>query len=238
MPLPWLETDPIQFPPVEQALRDPDGLLAAGGSLSPEWLLHAYRQGIFPWYEEGQPLLWWSPDPRLVLFPERIRISRSLRKFIRKTPYSIKMDSDFPAVIRECGRGRADSGQTWITPQMESAYLEMYRLGHAHSVEIRDEEELVGGLYGIAIGKVFFGESMFSKQANASKLALVALARQLQAWQFGVIDCQVKSGHLLSLGAEEIARDSFVKLIGRYTKQDHPSGHWKFDTGFRLADAV
>lgn len=233
MPLPWLEPEPILFPPLEQALSEPDGLLAAGGELSEAWLLHAYSKGIFPWFEDGQPILWWSPDPRLVLFPDRIRISRSLRKLINKHPYQLRMDSDFASVIRCCGQDRGDQQQTWITREMEAAYLQMHELGHAHSVEIWDEDRLIGGLYGIALGKVFFGESMFSEAANASKLALVALSQQLQQWEFKLIDCQVSSEHLLSLGAKDISRDAFTALLAQHTKPVRP-GPWKFDADFKL----
>ncbi len=228
MPLPWLEPQIIGFPPLEQALTDPNGLLAAGGSLDEQWLLHAYSHGIFPWFEDGQPILWWSPDPRLVLFPDRVRISRSLRKQLRKQVYSVTMDTVFPEVIRRCGRARQDGQQTWITADMEYAYIHMHELGHAHSVEIWDESELVGGLYGIALGKVFFGESMFSLASNASKLALVALAQQLKRWQFAVIDCQVSSEHLLSMGAEEVTRESFVAMLQQNCKPVKPQ-RWEFD---------
>ncbi len=234
MPLPWLESEPIQFPPLDQAMEEPAGLLAAGGSLDEAWLLHAYSRGIFPWFEDGQPILWWSPDPRLVLFPNKLAISRSLRKFLNKHPYTLRMDSDFAAVIRRCGQGRKDGQQTWITAEMEAAYLLMHERGHAHSVEIWDKDELVGGLYGIALGKVFFGESMFSLVSNASKLALAALAQQLHHWGFVVIDCQVSSEHLLSLGAEEIPRASFCALLEQHHEPIKP-GKWNFDSDFQLA---
>lgn len=234
-PLPWLDPTPVAFPPLETALDDPNGLLAAGGSLSPEWLLHAYSRGIFPWFEEGQPTLWWSPDPRLVLFPDRVRVSRSLRKLLRSNPYQLRMDTAFESVIHQCGPGRDHSGDTWITTEMKSAYLLMHETGHAHSVEVWDKAELVGGLYGIAIGKVFFGESMFSSKANASKIALVALAQQLEKWQFAIIDCQVSSDHLFTMGAEEIDRDSFVQYLHKYTRLPHATGPWKFDSDFVLA---
>ena len=237
MPLPWLETEPVEFPPLEQALEDPNGLLAAGGALTPQWLLHAYKLGIFPWYETGQPILWWSPDPRLVLYPHSLKVSRSLRKLIRNNCYTITMDRDFAGVIRLCSEPReADTG-TWITWEMEQAYCELHRLGHAHSVEIWAGDTLAGGLYGVAVGKVFFGESMFSRSPNTSKLALVALVRQLEAWGFELIDCQVSSEHLMSLGAEEISRSLFSSLLQKYTSSSiqNPS-LWNYQTDVPLID--
>lgn len=217
MPVPWLEPSPVQFPPLETAMEEPNGLLAAGGSLNPDWLLEAYRNGIFPWFEEGQPILWWSPDPRLVLFPQQLKISKSLRKFLRKHPYSLYINRDFAAVVEHCGAAREGSAGTWITTDMEAAYCRLNELGHAHSVEVWRGEQLVGGLYGVAIGKVFFGESMFSQETNTSKLALVALSTQLTAWDFQLVDCQVTSDHLLSLGAEEISRSNFTQILSQAT---------------------
>ena len=239
MPLPWLETEPVEFPPLEQALEDPNGLLAAGGALTPQWLLHAYKLGIFPWYETGQPILWWSPDPRLVLYPHSLKVSRSLRKLVRNNSYTITMDRDFAGVIRLCSEPReADTG-TWITSEMEQAYCELHRLGHAHSVEIWAGDTLAGGLYGVAVGKVFFGESMFSRSPNTSKLALVALVRQLEAWGFELIDCQVSSEHLMSLGAEEISRSLFSSLLQKYTSSSiqNPS-LWNYQTDVPLIDEI
>ena len=239
MPLPWLETEPVEFPPLEQALEDPNGLLAAGGALTPQWLLHAYKLGIFPWYETGQPILWWSPDPRLVLYPHSLKVSRSLRKLIRNNSYAITMDRDFAGVIRLCSEPReADTG-TWITSEMEQAYCELHRLGHAHSVEIWAGDTLARGLYGVAVGKVFFGESMFSRSPNTSKLALVALVRQLEAWGFELIDCQVSSEHLMSLGAEEISRSLFSSLLQKYTSSSiqNPS-LWNYQTDVPLIDEI
>lgn len=235
MPLPWLDpnADPV-FPPANTALVDPDGLLAAGGLLSPDWLVTAYSQGIFPWFEDGQPVLWWSPDPRLVLYPECVRISRSMRKLIRKQRYLITMDTNFSEVIHCCKGERDGAAGTWITDEMEAAYIQLHELGLAHSVEVWDGSTIVGGLYGIALGKVFFGESMFSREANASKIALIALALQLQRWQFGLIDCQVSSEHLLSMGAEEISRHDFGVQLGKLVSQDFQPGHWQFDEIFQL----
>ena len=216
-------------------MADPDGLLAAGGALTPDWLLAAYKLGIFPWYEAGQPILWWSPDPRLVLYPSRLRISRSLKKLIRKHSYTITIDRDFPAVIAQCGITREDSAGTWITAEMEAAYIKLHQLGHAHSVEIWCDGALLGGLYGVASGKVFFGESMFSKEPNTSKLALVALTRQLQRWGYELIDCQVSSEHLLSLGAEEVPRSLFSSLLQKYTgATDQPPRTWEIESSLLL----
>ena len=240
MPLPWLDPDAEPaFPPVETGLADPDGLLAAGGKLSPDWLVTAYSQGIFPWFEMGQPVLWWSPDPRLVLYPEHVKISRSMRKLIRKQPYLITMDTNFAAVIYSCKSERDSAAGTWITDEMQAAYIQLHELGLAHSIEVWDGSAIVGGLYGVALGKVFFGESMFSRQANASKIALIALALQLQRWQFGLIDCQVSSQHLLSMGAEEISRHNFCVQLRDLSAHDLQPGPWKFDDDFQLAsDAI
>lgn len=233
MPLPWLDPAIVGFPDVETALKEPDGLLAAGGALSPDWLLHAYESGVFPWYEDGQPILWWSPDPRLVLFPEQLKISRSLRKLINNNPYHLTINRDFRAVVANCGELRESSPGTWITRDMEAAYAQLHELGLAHSVEVWDAEKLVGGLYGVAIGRVFFGESMFSKQPNTSKLALVGLVRQLEQWQFELIDCQISSEHLLSLGAEEISRRQFIEILAECAKREK-SFKWPMDSQIHL----
>ncbi|PRB81583.1 leucyl/phenylalanyl-tRNA--protein transferase [Pseudomonas sp. MYb185] len=209
----WLDPDSLDFPPSHEALASPNGLLAVGGDLRPDRLLAAYRRGIFPWYEQGQPLLWWSPDPRTVVAPDAVHISRSMRKFLRKTPLRITFDRDFAAVIRACAEPRDYTDATWITEEMQQAYLELHRRGMAHSVEIWDEGELVGGLYGVALGKAFFGESMFSRRSNASKTAFLALARHLQAGGCELIDCQMPTEHLQSLGANEIPRAAFVAVL-------------------------
>lgn len=211
----WLNpTDPGQdFPDVSLALREPDGLLAVGGDLGTERLLSAYRHGIFPWYSSEQPILWWSPDPRTVLFPAALKVSRSLRKTLNSQRFQVTLDTAFDAVIAGCAEPRADSNGTWISRDMIDAYGRLHTQGHAHSVECRRDGRLVGGLYGVAIGRVFFGESMFSREANASKVAFCQLVRQLTAWGFGLIDCQVYSAHLASLGAEEIPRQQFVRYL-------------------------
>lgn len=217
--LPWLSSYCVQFPNVDQALDDPDGLLAAGGALTPEWLLAAYRRGIFPWFSDGQPILWWSPNPRMVLFPEEIRVRRSLAKRLRNAGFRVSFDQDFAAVIDACATSRAYQEGTWITHEMQTAYLALHDLGHAHSVEVWHEQRLVGGLYGVALGKVFFGESMFSRERDASKIALVHLARHLLACGGGMIDCQMHTEHLAWMGARDIARGEFIDYLDRYVQQ-------------------
>lgn len=220
--LTWLNRDDLTFPPLHRALRDPNGLLAAGGDLSPERLVAAYRHGCFPWYEEGQPILWWSPDPRMVVPPAQVRASRSLRKVIRQGRFTVTLNRDFPAVIRACAAPRDYARGTWITSAIEHAYLELHRRGIAHSVEAWQGDELVGGLYGIAIGQLFFGESMFSRVTDASKVAFVTLAQHLQGADFALIDCQMHTRHLESLGAREISRAEFVQYLDQYL--DAPAG--------------
>lgn len=228
MPVPWLEPDIIKFPPVEQALEDPDGLLAAGGGLSVAWLVHAYRQGIFPWYEDGQPILWWSPDPRMVLIPEQLRISRSLAKQIRKQQFQVTFDSCFAEVIQACAESRDDGAGTWITEDIKAAYVRLFEAGIAHSVEVWADKQLVGGLYGIAQGQIFFGESMFSKTSNASKIGFAYLVKQLAIWDFKLVDCQVRSEHLSSLGAIEVSRREFGGYLKRYIDSKSACPLWHF----------
>lgn len=227
----WLDpNDPTaSFPPVHLALRDPDGLLALGGDLSPERLLSAYRHGIFPWYSAGQPILWWSPDPRMVLRPDALKISRSLRKTLRKVAYRITLDRDFAAVMAACAEPRVDGQGTWITDDMTHAYQRLHALGHAHSVEAWQDGRLVGGLYGVALGRVFFGESMFARATDASKVAFVQLVRQLQRWDFVLIDCQVYTRHLASLGAAPIARTEFCAVLTREARPPDRIGIWRMD---------
>ncbi|SDK82147.1 leucyl/phenylalanyl-tRNA--protein transferase [Modicisalibacter muralis] len=222
--LPWLPAQSIHFPPLDTALDEPDGLLAAGGALTPDWLLAAYRRGIFPWFGEDQPILWWSPDPRLVLFPEHIRITRSLAKRLRNGGFHATCDSAFAAVVEACAAPRADAEGTWITASMQDAYLRLHLLGHAHSIEIWRDERLVGGLYGVALGRMFFGESMFSVERDASKIALVHLAQHLRAQGGGLIDCQMPTPHLVSLGARSIARSEFIDYLNEYV--DQPATRW------------
>jgi leucyl/phenylalanyl-tRNA--protein transferase len=218
------------FPDVSLALREPDGLLAVGGDLSTERVLSAYRHGIFPWYSEDQPILWWSPDPRTVLFPASLKISRSLRRTLNQGQFQLTLDTAFHEVITACAEPRARSFGTWITPEMTAAYCKLHAQGFAHSVECRFDGSLVGGLYGVAIGRVFFGESMFSREPNASKVAFCHLVRQLASWEFGLIDCQVYSSHLASLGAEEIPRSRFVQQLDILCNANQHTD-WNFDTG-------
>jgi len=210
--IPWLRGDE-PFPPVSKALKSPNGLLCAGGDLTPARLVEAYRHGIFPWFSEGDPILWWSPDPRMVLFPEELRVSRSLRKSVARGPYETRIDTAFRSVIEACAEPRDAHGGTWIVPEMVDAYTRLHGLGFAHSVESWGGDTLVGGLYGVALGKVFFGESMFSRATDASKVALVRLAEHLRDREFRVIDCQQATAHLASLGAREIPRKAFAQLL-------------------------
>jgi leucyl/phenylalanyl-tRNA--protein transferase len=226
--IPWLETrDP--FPPVERALRDPNGLLAAGGDLSPERLVEAYRHGIFPWFGEDDPLLWWSPDPRMVLFLRELHVSRSLRRTMKSGQFSVTVDRAFRQVMAGCAEPRADEAGTWITDDMVEAYGELADRGLAHSVEAWHDDRLVGGLYGVAIGRMFYGESMFSRQTDASKVALVTLTRQLERWEFEMIDCQMSTGHLASLGAREVPRAEFLDRMRKLARQPGVPGPWRFD---------
>jgi leucyl/phenylalanyl-tRNA--protein transferase len=254
-------TDDAPFPPVELALLTPNGLLAAGGELTTKRLLDAYRHGIFPWFNPGDPILWWSPDPRMVLFPADFRISRSLAKILRKGVHSVRIDTAFEQVMRACAAPRGNhhggcdtllaepadcgssspaalpapegsaspcQGDTWIVEDMIAAYCALNKMGSAHSVEVWMENRLVGGVYGVSIGRMFYGESMFSRVSNASKIALAHLARQLERWQFGMIDCQMKTPHLATLGAREIPRGEF---IARLQELVHcaPVTNWQFD---------
>lgn len=222
----WLsERDsPDAFPPVDRALREPDGLLAAGGDLSPQRLLAAYRRGIFPWYSRGQPILWWCPDPRAVLFPERLKVSRSLARVIRNRGFATRVDTAFRDVIRACGSARLRPGGTWLSVEMRAAYLKLHRLNYAHSVETWLDGELVGGLYGVMLGRVFFGESMFSTERDASKVALHRLCAELVSRGVEMIDCQMATPHLMSLGAELLPRPQFIeRLLPCVDHASHPS---------------
>lgn len=204
------------FPALPTALKEPDGLLAVGGCLSPQRLLKAYRHGVFPWFNPGEPILWWSPDPRLVLFPERLKVSRSLKKTLRQQGFQITYDQAFAEVMQACAAPRDGQVGTWISSDMQQAYLALHRQGQAHSVEVWLEGHLVGGLYGVAVGCVFFGESMFHRVNDASKVAFVQLVKQLSEWGYELIDCQVSSAHLLSLGAEVISRAEFAECLNQW----------------------
>jgi len=219
--LTWLKRDDLSFPPLETALREPNGLLAAGGDLRPERLLAAYRHGCFPWYQEGQPLLWWSPDPRTVLFPDELHVSRSLRKRMRNGDYRVTFDKAFAEVIQGCAGPRSYADGTWITTPMQDAYVRMHEMGVAHSVEVWQQGQLVGGLYGIAMGELFFGESMFSRATDASKVGFVTLVERLREWGFALIDCQMPTRHLESFGARSIPRAAFAEALAMHL--DRPS---------------
>ncbi|MDI6747005.1 MAG: leucyl/phenylalanyl-tRNA--protein transferase [Rhodocyclaceae bacterium] len=227
--IPWLEID-ASFPAISTALTEPNGLLAAGGDLSPQRLLAAYRRGIFPWYSAGEPVLWWSPDPRMVLFPDQLKIKRSLARTLRRGECTVKLDSAFDQVIAACAAAsRPGQSGTWISAEMQLAYRRLHALGYAHSVETWHEGKLVGGLYGIAIGRAFFGESMFSQRSDASKIALAHLCTFLSRREFGIIDCQMETAHLATLGARPIPRDDFLARLATLVDKDAAPGRWPAD---------
>ena len=226
--IPWLHRRD-RFPPVESALDDPNGLLAAGGDLSPERLVSAYTNGIFPWFNEGDPILWWSPDPRMVLFTREVHVSRSLRRVIASGRFSLTMDRAFGEVMAGCAEPRPGQDGTWIIDEMYAAYVRLAGLGFAHSIEVWEHDRLAGGLYGVAVGRMFYGESMFSRVSNASKIALVQLARQLDRWEFEMIDCQMSTSHLASLGAREIPRADFLAGVHRLASRQPVRPPWRFD---------
>ncbi len=226
------------FPPIDRALTDPNGLLAVGGALDVDWLTTAYRRGIFPWFEsDDSPILWWCPDPRAVIVPDRIRITRSLAKRLRNAGFQVTADTAFADVIAGCAGERATTSGgtgTWITGEMQRAYTELHQLGLAHSIEVWMEDpaydrRLVGGLYGVSLGRMFYGESMFSREPDASKVALCHLARQLVNWDFWLIDCQMTNPHLLTMGAVEVPRRDFIALVERNAHQPTRRGPWSLD---------
>lgn len=221
--LTWLQRGELSFPPLETAMREPNGLLAAGGDLSPERLLAAYRHGCFPWYQEGQPLLWWSPDPRTVLYPEELHVSRSLAKKLRQGVFDVTFDRAFRDVIEGCAAPRDYADGTWITTPMQNAYVKLHQLGVAHSVEVWQDGQLVGGLYGLAMGRLFFGESMFSRATDASKVGFVTLVERLRGWDFKLIDCQMPTQHLASFGARTIPRRIFAEALAKYLDEPGPA---------------
>lgn len=212
------------FPPIECCLTDPEGLIQIGGALTPEWLLAGYRRGIFPWFSEGDPILWWCPDPRTILIPSEFKQSRSLNKVLRNAGFSVTFDQEFSAVIQHCAHTRAE---TWIMPNIIEGYTALHEQGYAHSVEVWLGEKLVGGLYGVSLGGAFFGESMFSLVSNASKVALASLCQRLTDWQFDFIDCQFSTDHLLSLGAKSIPREDFLILLNRAFDRPDRLGQWQ-----------
>lgn len=226
--IPWLDAQ-SPFPPVESALKHPNGLLAAGADLSPQRLLDAYSRGIFPWFGDDEPILWWSPDPRMVLFPPELKVSRSLGKTLKKGGFEVRTDTAFRAVMEACAEPREGQAGTWIVPAIIDAYCRLHDLGLAHSVETWIDGELAGGLYGVALGKMFYGESMFSRRTDASKIAFARLARQLEHWGFGMVDCQMKTAHLASLGAREIPRGEFLSRLGELVNYPGIIGPWTFD---------
>ena len=226
--IPFLEpTD--AFPPLERALRRPNGLLAAGRDLTVATLVEVYAQGIFPWFGEGEPILWWSPDPRMVLLPAELHVPKSLARRMKKDDYRVSADTAFDRVIRACAAPRPDRAGTWITRAMIAAYEKLHAAGFAHSVETWAGAELAGGLYGVAIGRAFFGESMFARRTDASKIALVCLARQLHARRFGVVDCQTRTAHLATFGAREIPRREFSAMLAPLVRASPVPGPWTMD---------
>ena len=225
----FLLTDNIAFPPPHLASKE--GLLAVGGDLSRERLLLAYRMGIFPWFSEDEPILWWSPDPRLVLYPREIRISKTLKKIIKKGIFTVTMDTAFGRVITQCAQTRLENNQgTWIVEDMIEAYCRLHKSGFAHSVEAWHEGELAGGLYGVSLGRCFFGESMFTRISNASNVALVTLVDYLNKLSFDIIDCQLTTEHLLRFGAREIPRARFLIQLEESLKAPTKKGKWSFDS--------
>lgn len=227
---------PEYFPDPTQALHDPNGLLAFGGDLSPQRLLAAYRRGIFPWYSQGDPLLWWSPDPRCVFMTDRLHVARRLRRSLRHSTWTLTINCAFAQVMRECAAPRTYESGTWITPDLQCAYARLHELGHAHSLEVWDGEALIGGIYGVAIGRVFSAESMFSRVSDASKAALLALCRTLHGWSFPLLDAQVPNPHLLRLGAIEWPRADYLRALGDLAEQTGPHS-WRL-TFTRVSDLV
>lgn len=217
------------FPPVNRALDEPNGLLAAGGGLGVSRLLDAYSRGIFPWFSDGDPILWWCPDPRMVLVPARIHVSKSLKRRLRRDDYDVSFDRAFSAVLQACAAPRRDDTGTWLVPSMMRAYTRLHEAGAAHSVEVWMDGELAGGLYGVALGRMFFGESMFTRRTDGSKIAIVTLAAQLAAWGYPLIDCQMRTAHLASLGAVEIPRRQFVDAVQRLVREPGVASPWGLD---------
>ena len=228
--LPWLNPDDenSSFPPAKSALKDPEGLVAAGGDLSPKRILRAYHEGIFPWYEEDQPILWWSPDPRGVIYPKKFIVHKRLLRTLRKKNWQITYNQSFVEVMQACAEPRYNSRGTWITHEMLRAYTLLHQLGHAHSVEVRNNHgDLIGGVYGVAIGSIFFGESMFSRETDTSKVALLYLCAYLDSWNYKIIDTQLSSNHLTSLGGINIPREEYLYILSKLTKQSVSKNAWQ-----------
>lgn len=224
------DSPPDAFPPAEQALSDPDGLVATGGDLSLERLLAAYSKGIFPWYDKGQSILWWSPDPRAFLFVANLKVSSRFRRTLRKADFKLVFDRSFREVVVACAQPRRNQPETWITEEMIAAYCALHAAGHAHSLELLVNDELVGGLYGVSIGRMFYAESMFSRISDASKIVMVGLTWQLAEWGFAGLDCQVPSPHLESMGCSQLPRADFIRMNIEYQAQPGPT-EWIFDSG-------
>lgn len=217
------------FPPVSEAFDEPNGLLCAGGDLSPERLVAAYQRGIFPWFSEDEPILWWAPNPRTLFTADSFHVSRSMQRVLKKHPYRLSINENFPAVIQACAKPRPDSGGTWITDDMQAAYINLHQHGNAHSCEVWEDDELVGGIYGIGVGAAFCAESMFSRRSNTSKLALWTLLQQLQRWEFRLFDCQLWNDHLGSLGAFDLPREVFVEKLTQAVQQTTQQKIWQLD---------
>lgn len=224
--IPWL-VSPIQFPPVESALAEPNGLLCAGGNLQPDSIVAAYSNGIYPWFSDDQPILWWSPDPRMVLFPAEFKISKSLAKTVRSGKFETRFDTAFADVMAGCAAPREPGGGTWIVAEMQQAYRRLHELGVAHSVESWQDGRLVGGLYGVALGRMFFGESMFARETDASKVALVAMVNKLERDGFQLIDCQQETKHLARFGARPIPRPDFVQALQELINSNPYQSNWR-----------
>lgn len=231
--IPWLEPDD-PFPPASKALKQPNGLLAAGADLTPARLIEAYSHGVFPWFNADEPVLWWSPDPRMVLFPAELKVARSLKKVIRKRDYEVRLDTVFTRVMHCCAQPRKGQSGTWISPMMIEAYTQLHAMGVAHSAETWIDGKLVGGLYGIALGRMFYGESMFTEVTDASKIAFVHLVWQLKRWGFGLIDCQMKTAHLGTFGAREIPRSDFMRRVSKLIQYSPTPTPWRFDLDIKL----
>ena len=231
--IPWLEPDD-PFPLTHTALKQPNGLLAAGADLTPERLIEAYSLGVFPWFNADEPVLWWSPDPRMVLFPAELKVARSLKKVLRNRPYEVRLDTAFSQVMQGCAQPREGQSGTWISPMMTDAYTRLHEMGVAHSAETWIDGKLAGGLYGVALGRMFYGESMFTEVTDASKIAFVHLVWQLKRWGFGMIDCQMKTAHLETFGAREIPRSDFMRRVSKLIQYSPAPTLWCFDPDIKL----
>ena len=231
--IPWLERDD-PFPLTHTALKQPNGLLAAGADLTPGRLIEAYSLGVFPWFNADEPVLWWSPDPRMVLFPDELKVARSLKKVLRNRTYEVRLDTAFSQVMQGCAQPRNGQSGTWISPMMTDAYTRIHEMGVAHSAETWIDGKLAGGLYGVALGRMFYGESMFTEVTDASKIAFVHMVWQLKRWGFGLIDCQMKTAHLETFGAREIRRSDFMRRVSKLIQYSPAPTHWRFDPDIKL----